>query len=186
MPASRVFGSLGALCIILTQGPAIAAGPKFKSVYTTLQKCQAVERLQLPERSLERTQGVVIEYCRGVANYSLYVVDEDPRSWLVLQRDDQLFSLERQMVGEFRLGYFPNVADAKQVEWLVDQGGRPVGLIVRVYYQRADVSANSAKAQASALLAFDLRLLEPVLLGTTHSNAGARGLVEKALTSNAH
>jgi hypothetical protein len=186
MRTDRVFAPLGAVCIILSQGPVLAAGPKLESVYTTLQKCQAVERLQLPERSLERTQGVGIEYCRGVANYSLYVVDDDPRSWLVLRRGDQLASLERQMVSEFRLGYFPNVADAKQVEWLVDRGGKPVGLIVRVYYQRVDVSANSPKAQASALLAFDLSHLDPVLLGTAHSNTGARGLVEKAIASNAH
>jgi len=151
-----------------------------RSVYTTLQKCKAVERLELPERTLDGKRGAGISRRPGVDGYSIYVIDDDPRSWVVLERNKHLASLERQMVSDFKLGYFPNVASAKVAEWRLNASGKAVGLILRVFYQRADVCANSRTARAAAFLTFDVRDEEnPVLLGSGANNSGARDLLKE-------
>lgn len=102
---------LGTVCFMFLQGVASAAGRTFHSVYTPLQKCRAIERrLELPDRTLERSKGAHVLWCPGIFGYSLYIVDDGSRSWLVLEHKKRLAPLERQMVGEFKLGNFPNVA----------------------------------------------------------------------------
>jgi hypothetical protein len=117
--------------------------------------------------------------CKGVGGFSVYVVDEDPRSFLVVEREKKLFSLEAPMVGDFKLGDFPNVAGAKMAEWRLDPHGTPTGLIVRVSYQRS-----GSGAAASALLVFDLRG-EPLLLGSANTNEEARGMIDAAVSAGA-
>jgi hypothetical protein len=180
MRARLVIVSLGAIGVMLLQGSALAAGPKLHSLYTSLQKCKAVKKLELPERTLEQGAGTGISRCRGVNGYSVYVIDEDPRSWLVLERSKKLAPLDRQMVREFKLGNFPNVAPAKNAEWRVDRKGKASGLIVRVFYQRNDVSANSPASQVSTLFAFQVKNEQPVFLGVAANNAEARKLVDEA------
>ncbi|WGJ16081.1 hypothetical protein QEV83_07515 [Methylocapsa sp. D3K7] len=181
MFGGRIFGYLATVFFVLCQGHAYAAESKLRSLYTTLQKCKSVERLQLPERTLGQAKGSGILRCRGINGYSIYVIDDDPRSWLVLERDNRLAPLDRQMVSDFKIGNFPNVAGSKNVEWRVDRHGKAVGLIVRVSYQRSDISANSPASQASALFAFDIRDFPPSLLGIAQNNAEARELLDKAL-----
>lgn len=181
MISSRIFGCLAAFCFMLNHGAVLAAGPKLRSLYTSLQKCKSVERLQLPERTLKQAKGSGILRCRGINGYSIYVIDDDPRSWLVLERENRLAPLDRQMVSDFKIGNFPNVAGSKNAEWRVDRRGKAVGLIVRVSYQRSDISANSPASQASALFAFDIRDFPPSLLGIAQNNAEARELLDKAL-----
>jgi hypothetical protein len=178
MRFDRVLGLAAVMFVASPQGPALAAATQLRSVYTTLQKCKRVTELELPERTLRRSAGDSVVKCPGVDGYSIYLIDDDPRSWLVLERDKRLASLERQMVSEFKLGNFPNVAATKVAEWRVDRSGKAWGLIVRVAYQRSDISANSAAARASALLTFDVRAEnEPALLGATSDNAEARALI---------
>lgn len=181
MFASRISVFLVAACNILNQGPALAAGQPLRSIYTSLQRCKPVERLELPERTLEQAKGFGISRCPGVNGYSLYVIDDDPRSWVVLERSKRLMPLERQMVTEFTLGNFPNVASSRNAEWRVDRRGKAIGLIVRIAYQHHDVSANSPASQASALFTFDVTGPEPVLLGIAQNNAEARQLVDNAM-----
>lgn len=164
--------ALASLCLA-----AGARAGELKSQYTPLQNCPAVERLKLANRTLERSDRTGLFRCAGPAGFSVYVVDDDPRSFLVLERGGKLYSLERPMVLAFTLGNFPNVAGAKQAEWRLD-GGAAAGLIVRVAYQRADGSA------ASTLMVFDLRG-EPLLIGAAKTNEEARGLIDGALGAGA-
>jgi hypothetical protein len=151
-----------------------ARGEAFKSDYTSLQDCAPAPHLKLPARTIE--QGAF--RCEGVDGYSVYVVDDDPRSFLVLERGKKLYSLEKPMVGDFSLGDFPNVAGAKKAEWRLDASGKAVGLIVRVSYLR---TANGGAA--SALMVFDLRGAAPALIGATGANEEARLLVDSAAGS---
>ncbi|WP_036293404.1 hypothetical protein [Methylosinus sp. PW1] len=151
-----------------------AAEPK--SQYSSLQNCPAVDRLKLASRTLARGDRTAIFRCAGVGGFSVYVVDDDPRSFLVLERGKTLYSLERPMASAFSLGNFPNVTGAKQAEWRLDPAGAPAGLIVRVAYQRADGAA------ASTLMVFDLRG-EPVVIGAAKTNEEARDLIDGMLVA---
>jgi hypothetical protein len=82
---------------------------EIKPQYTSLQACAAVKSLKLPDRVLK--DGVF--RCKGAGGYAAYVVEADPRSFLVLQRGKKIFSLEKPMVDEFSLGDFPNVLERK-------------------------------------------------------------------------
>ncbi|TDX67084.1 hypothetical protein EDE12_101626 [Methylosinus sp. sav-2] len=149
-----------------------AAEPK--SQYSSLQNCPATDRLKLANRTLERSGRTAIFHCAGVGGFSVYVVDDDPRSFLVLERGKTLYSLERPMASAFSLGNFPNVTGAKLAEWRLDPAGAPAGLIVRVAYQRADGAA------ASTLMVFDLRG-EPMIIGAAKTNEEARDLIDGLL-----
>lgn len=162
-----------ALASLLLAGGAKAE--ELKSQYTSLQDCATIDRLKLSDRTLEKSDRTGIFRCVGIGGFSVYVVDDDPRSFLVLERDKKLFSLEKPMVVDFKLGHFPNVSGAKKAEWRLDAQGKPTGLIVRVSYQRSDAS----NAAASALLVFDLRG-EPVLVGAAKTNEEARGSIDGA------
>lgn len=168
--ARKRIAPIVAACLISSASLAQdAIAPK----YTSLQDCDAVKQLKLPNRLLTQRAGAGVFRCKGVAGYAVYVVDDDPRSFLVLERRKKLFSLEKPMVEEFSLGNFPNVTGAKKAEWRIDARGNAVALISRVAYQKAD----SAKA-ASTLLVFDLRNGEPVLIGAATTNEEARQLAD--------
>jgi hypothetical protein len=143
---------------------------EIKPQYTSLQDCKTVKSLKLADREL--TDGVF--RCKGAGGYGVYVIEADPRSFLVLQRGKQLFSLEKPMLHEFQLGDFPNVSGTKNAEWRV-AGGKAVALIVRVAYQKRE----TGKA-ASTLLAFDLRGDAPALIGAASGNDQARQLADAA------
>ncbi|WP_424361097.1 hypothetical protein [Methylocystis parvus] len=151
-----------------------ARAETFESDYTSLQDCAPAPHLKLPSRTIE--QGAF--RCDGVAGYSVYVVDDDPRSFLVVERGDKLYSLEKPMVGAFAPGDFPNVVGAKKAEWRLDASGKAVGLIVRVSYLRKE-----SGGAASALMAFDLRGAAPALIGVAGANEEARLLVDNAAGS---
>ncbi len=163
---------------LLTSGAASAEA--LRSQYTSLQDCETLERLKLPGRALEKGVGTGIFRCKGIDNYSVYVIEDDPRSFLVLGRDGKLFSLEKPLVSNFKLGEFPNVSGAKKAEWRLGADGKAAGLIIRVSYQRAD----KAGAAASALFVFDLRG-EPAFIGSASTNEEARGLIDGALGAGA-
>lgn len=141
---------------------------EIKSQYTSLQECKAVKALKLPDRALK--DGVF--RCKGAGGFSIYVVEEDPRSFLVLERGKKLFSLEKPMIEEFTLGNFPNVSGTKKAEWRI-AAGKAVALIVRVAYQKPENGKGS-----STLLAFDLRGDAPALIGAASSNDEARRLAD--------
>jgi hypothetical protein len=169
-------GLFACACLFLA---APAAAEALESQYSSLRDCETLDRLKLPSRTLEKGASTGIFRCKGVGGFIVYVVDEDPRSFLVVEREKTLFSLEKPMVGDFKLGDFPNVAGAKMAEWRLDSHGRPAGLIVRVSYQRS-----GSGAAASALFVFDLRG-EPVLLGSTDTNEEARSLIDAAVSAGA-
>jgi hypothetical protein len=160
-------------CLLFSGG---AGAGEFKSEYTSLQNCEPLDRLKLPGRMLEKGAGTGIFHCKGFDGFSVDVIEADPRSFLVLERDGKLFSLEKPLIADFKLGNFPNVSGAKMAEWRLDAKGKAVGLIVRVSYQRPD----SRAASASSLFAFDLRA-EPSLVGSASTNEEARGLIDGAL-----
>jgi hypothetical protein len=165
--APRALAGVALVIGLQVASAASSAGAPLQSRYTSLQECASVERLELGERTVESSAF----RCPGLDQFSLYVVEEDPRSFLVLERDGKRYSLERPMVREFALGDFPNVAGAKKAEWRLDAAGKAVGLIVRVSYMRDG-------ATASALFVFDLRGAPPALLGAVKTNEEARALVE--------
>lgn len=168
-PALLSAGAMSALLVATA-----ARGERFKSDYTSLQDCAPAPHLKLPARTIER--GAF--RCDGVDSYSVYVVEDDPRSFLALERGKKLYSLEKPMVGDFSFGDFPNVAGAKKAEWRLDASGKAVGLIVRVSYLR---TANGGAA--STLMVFDLRGSAPTLIGATGANEEARLLVDSAAGS---
>jgi hypothetical protein len=153
-----------AICLVSS----IALSQEIKPQYTSLQDCKTVKSLKLPDRDLK--DGVF--RCKGAGGYTVYVVEDDPRSFLVLERGKKLFSLEKPMVTEFSLGEFPNVSGAKKAEWRI-ASGKAVALIVRVAYQKPENGK-----EASTLLAFDLRDDAPALIGAATGNDDARKLVD--------
>jgi hypothetical protein len=157
-----------------------AQAEDLRSDYSALEKCRKLPRLKLPDRTLETGDSVALRKCTGLDGYSVDMIDTDPRGWLVLERAGKMASLERDMVGEFKLGYFP-VVSGNKVEWRLDTQGRAVGFIVRVAYQKPDVDATSPAANGSAPMVFDLRGAHPLLLGTTPSNVEVRALIDAAL-----
>lgn len=179
MTPDRIFARSFLFFACLLISGAVSAG-ELKSQYTSLQDCETLERLKLPGRALEKGAGTGIFRCKGIDNYSVYVIEDDPRSFLVLGREGKLFSLEKPLVSNFKLGEFPNVSGAKKAEWRLDADGKAAGLIVRVSYQRAD----KAGASASALFVFDLRG-EPAFIGSAATNEEARGLIDGALGAGA-
>jgi hypothetical protein len=166
---SRISLSRGlalAAWLVSTNAPAQEITPQ----YTSLQDCKQVSRLKLPNRVVK--DGVF--RCKGAGGYGVYVVEDDPRSFLVLERGKKLFSLAKPMNEEFSLGDFPNVSGAKNAEWRI-AGGKALALIVRVAYQKQE----TGKA-ASTLLAFDLRGATPTLIGAAAGNEEARRLADAA------
>jgi len=160
----------GALALVLPfafAGGALGA-QSLQSRYTSLQGCAAVRHLVLRERTIE--SGAL--RCPGVDGFSVYVVDDDPRGFLVLERAKKRFSFQGPMVNAFLLGDFPNVSGAAKAEWRLDSKGRAVGLIVRVSYMRGN-------APASALFCLALRGTEPALIGVAKTNEEARALIER-------
>jgi hypothetical protein len=153
-----------AICLVSSIGLA----QEIKPQYTSLQDCRTVKSLRLSDRVLK--DGVF--RCRGAGGYTVYVVEDDPRSFLVLERGKKLFSLEKPMVDEFSPGDFPNVSGARNAEWRI-ASGKAVALIVRVAYQKQENGKG-----ASTLLAFDLRGDAPVLIGAATGNDEARKLAD--------
>ncbi len=172
--AARIVCAIACLCFVHP-----SRAETLHSQYTALQNCETLSRLKLPGRTIERGEGAGVFRCAGLDGFSVYVVEEDPRSFLALERGGRFFSLEQSMIGAFDLGCFPNVSGAKKAEWRLDPSGRVVGLIVRVAYLQKEPPGGPA----SALLAFDLRA-EPRLIGHAKTNEEARrlmdGVVEKA------
>lgn len=152
------------------------AAPALTSTYSSLQHCASRARLDLPGRKFETGDRVGIFACKGVGGYGVYVIEYDPRSFLALERGGVRHSLEKPLIFDFKLGYFPSVSGAQKAEWRLDPEGKPIGLIVRVAYQLPE----GAGAEASALAAFDLQGAEPALLGFAKTNDAARDLVDKA------
>jgi len=103
-----------ALCLVSSIGLA----QEIKPHYTSLQDCKTVKSLKLPDRGMK--DGVF--RCKGAGGYTVYVVEDDPRSFLVLERGKKLFSLEKPMVNEFTLGNFPNVSVTKKAGWRIASG----------------------------------------------------------------
>lgn len=147
-----------------------AGAQEIRPQYSSLQDCSSVRRLKLSDRLLQ--DGLF--RCRGAGGYGVYVVEDDPRSFLVLERGKKLFSLEKPMATEFTAGDFPNVSGTRNAEWRM-AGGRAVALIVRVAYQKAETGKN-----ASTLLVFDLRGDAPALIGAASGNEEARRLADAA------
>ena len=175
---SRLFG-LVALGLWVLAHPGAASALELTSEYTSLKDCAAGDSLVLPDRTLERGDQTGIVRCKGAGGVSVYVVDDDPRSFLVLERSGKRFSLEKPMVTNFSLGNFPNVSDTGKAEWRLDGTGKAAGLIVRVSYQRPETGA-----PASSLFVFDLRTT-PTLLGAVRTNEEARDLLDGALGAGA-
>lgn len=146
----------------------IGLAQEIKPQYTSLQDCRTAKSLKLPDRVLK--DGVF--RCKGAAGYTVYVVEDDPRSFLVLERGRKVFSLEKPMVDDFALGDFPNVSGAKKAEWRI-ASGKAVAVILRVAYQK-----QKNGREASTLLAFDLRGDAPALIGAAASNDEARKLAD--------
>jgi hypothetical protein len=160
-----------ALCLVSSIGLA----QEIKPHYTSLQDCKTVKSLKLPDRVMK--DGVF--RCKGAGGYTVYVVEDDPRSFLVLERGKKLFSLEKPMVNlekpmvnEFTLGNFPNVSVTKKAEWRI-ASGKAVALIARVAYQKPENGK-----EASTLLVFDLRGDAPALVGAATGNDEARKLAD--------
>jgi hypothetical protein len=139
-----------------------------KPQYTSLQDCKTVRSLKLPDRVLK--DGVF--RCTGAGGYGVYVAEDDPRSFLVLERGKKVYSLEKPMIEEFTLGDFPNVSGTKKAEWRI-AAGKAVALIVRVAYVKPETLK-----QGSTLLVFDLRGEAPTLIGAATSNDEARKLAD--------
>jgi hypothetical protein len=95
-----------------------------------------------------------------------------------MRREGASYPLEREMVSEFRLGHFPNVAATRMMEWRVDSKGQPQAIIVRVAYLRVDAQAASEQARASTLMAYSLSWGVPRFLGHATDNAAARRLAD--------
>jgi hypothetical protein len=106
----------------------VAGAEALKSQYSSLQNCETLERLKLPGRTLEKGAGTGVFHCKGIDNYSVYVIEDDPRSFLVLGRGGKLFSLEKPLVSDFKLGEFANVSGAQQAEWRLDANGKAGGI----------------------------------------------------------
>jgi hypothetical protein len=172
--SARWVAALPGFWAALHAAPAAAA--QGQSLYSDLQNCPQVSRLRLPDRVIESGRASSVSRCEGVGGYTVYVVDDDPRSFLALERGGRMFSLERPMSTGFRLGAMPNVAGSKKAEWRLDARGEAAGLIVRVSYQRTDGS----RAPGSTLLVFDLRGV-PAYVGAAKTNEEARDLVDQAL-----
>lgn len=170
------------LAVLSGMGMALTAGAAgaqaLTSVYTPLQNCPAIKSLVLPQRTVTASRYEGLYRCKGVAGHSLVVIDQDPRSFLVLEAHGQGHSLEEPMVRTFKLGHFPDISTTKVVEWRVDGQGRPAAFIVRVRYQDPNVPATAAAAQRSTLMVFDVRVMPPRLVGMTGDNAAARRLAD--------
>ncbi|HRK24399.1 MAG TPA: hypothetical protein PLQ11_05545 [Beijerinckiaceae bacterium] len=147
-------------------------------VYSSIQNCTPLPRLELPGRTIVRTEATAAARCRGVGGFDLAVVEEDTRSWLAVIAPGGVHPLNRAMVQEFRHGHFPTITDNKVVEWRVDGQGQPRALIVRVHFTDPDMPATSPAARKSLLMVFDLRALPPRLAGTAPDNAGARRVAD--------
>ncbi len=160
--------SLSFLTFAASLVSSVSFAQEIKPQYTSLQDCKTVTSLKLPDRVLK--DGVF--RCKGAGGFWAYVVEDDPRSFLVLQRGKKLFSLEKPMIEEFTLGNFPNVSGTKKAEWRV-AAGKAVALIVRVAYQKSENGKD-----ASTVLAFDLRGDAPALIGAASSNDEARRLAD--------
>ena len=118
---------LAAACMGFLASHALAQS----SEYSVLKDCPDAKNLHLP--GLEGTANAV--RCKAPAGYALYIVEEDPRSYVVLgYGKNKLFSTQphTQM-----LGLFPNIGDSP-AEWRLDKGGKPYALIVRLLFQDAD------------------------------------------------
>jgi hypothetical protein len=159
------------LSLCLAASPALA---DVQSLYTSLQDCVAVGRVQLPTRELVEAPDVGIRQCKGVGAFTVFMLDEDPRSFLALESGGHVYSLEQPMAAAFPLGQFPNVAATKLAEWRVDGAGKPQALIVRVSYLDADTSE-----PRSTLMVFNLRAFPPQFLGYAARNEEARILADR-------
>ena len=153
-----------ALCLVSSIGLA----QEIKPQYTSLQDCKTVKSLKLPDRVMKDR----VFRCKGAGGYTAYVVEDDPRSFLILERGKKLFSLEMPMVNEFTLGNFPNVSVTKKAGWRI-ASGKAVALIARVAYQKPENGK-----EASTLLVFDLRGDAPALIGAATGNDEARKLAD--------
>jgi hypothetical protein len=147
------------------------------SHYTSLQRCRPIARLDIGERVLQRSPITAIRRCNGLKGWSLFVVDDDPRSWLVLSRGGQTYPLNHAMVDTFEAGYFPNITSSSKAEWRVDRFGTPVALIVRVSYQ----SKNDATRTQSGLFVVNLTASSPTVAGIARTNEEARARVQSFL-----
>ncbi|MEK4034417.1 hypothetical protein WOC76_11800 [Methylocystis sp. IM3] len=166
---------LPVMACLAMPGAAFGSSAPFSSLYSSLKKCQTVESLGLPDRTIRRSDREGVVRCPGQGGFTVYIVDQDPRSWLVLERGGVRAPLQREMVGEFKLGEFPTVSEQGMMEWRLDRRKAVRGFIVRVEYQ-----IPGSTEPASALLAFLLENGKPRLLGATTSNEKARALIDSA------
>lgn len=141
-----------------------------ETVYTPLKPCPAA-RLAYDGRVFD--QGV--RRCKGAGGYSVYVLGDDVRSWLMLERGGRLQSLEAEMNSRFEPGHFPTVEESRVLEWRIDRGA-PVALIVRVAYQDRD----DAFKAGSVLVVYDLTGPQPRFLGYHKTNEAARRAADSA------
>lgn len=138
------------------------------SQYTTLQECAQLQSYSVDGQSYEAAGSTYISQCPGRGGWALIVVEQEPRSFIVLDNGERAYSLEADMLD---VGDFPNVTATKLAEWRLDSQGRPVALIFQVSY----MSGNAAKTM---LMVQDLRIMPPALIGTTTSNVKARKLAD--------
>jgi len=138
------------------------------SQYTTLQECAQLQSYSVNGETYEAVGSTYISQCPGVGGWALIVVEQEPRSFIVLDNGERAYSLESDILD---VGDFPNVTATKLAEWRLDAQGRPVALIFRVSYMRG----NAAK---TILMVQDLRIMPPALIGTTTSNEKARRLAD--------
>ena len=138
------------------------------SEYSPLKNCPAAKKLRLPSQVVDADA----VRCKAPKGWSLYIVEEDPRSYVVLgYGQGQLFSTQT----DTQLGLFPNVGESP-AEWRVDAAGRPYAFIVRQWFQD-EKSPNQDRAM-SRLLVYKLQPA-PQLVGAFADNVQARAAADK-------
>ena len=113
---------------LLAAAPACAQSVQYSSL--KLKDCPAEKNLRLPDQDV--TANAV--RCKAPAGWQLFVVDEDPRSYVVLGQGEgknrRLFST----LTDVQLGQFPNIGETP-AEWRLDAAGKPYAFIVRLRFQ---------------------------------------------------
>ena len=162
-----------AIPILLAGWLAPASGYPEQSRYTSLEQgCKT-----------SWYQGQPAEACPGVGGWSVWVVDEQERTYLVLRRKGFSLNLRREIFSG-SLGLFPgihspdNPAAESRAEWRLTNHSAPRALIVRIHGQDPEKSLQvDPHPYQSRLLVVRLGA-DACVLGIASNNEVARQLAD--------
>ena len=163
-----LFALLLVLLSMHTLSWAVDAG--YRSVYTSLEKCDVIE-------SSEQEEDAEIDYftaeCPGREGYRIFHIGGDSRSWIVIKKEDETVIDLYNDVMSNEPGAFPFVS-GRAAEWRY-RGESLIALIFRI--AGSDLQTDKLKSE---LMVVRLGGEKSCVIGTSTSNEKAREIAESS------